>query len=161
MMVAPNDELLSRDELQDKFGWEEYLVLGLMLGASAAVGLYFWFVSRKGGDNAEFLLGGRQLGTVPVTLSLVVSFMSAITLLGTPGEIYVYGTQYAVLVCSYPLVMGATAHMYMPVFYDLNVSTSYEYLEWRFNKHVRALGAFCFILYMVRSKGHLLGSYCE
>ncbi len=71
--------------------------------------------------------------------------MSAVTLLGTPGEIYVYGTQvrklsyffkeifvkpchfqYALLVASYPFVMGATAHMFMPVFYDLNVSTSYE-----------------------------------
>ena len=34
--------------------------------------------------------------------------------------------QYALLVASYPFVMGATAHMFMPVFYDLNVSTSYE-----------------------------------
>ncbi len=61
----------------------------------------------------EFLLGGKDIGTLPITISLVVrseknnyhmfffsflliekcSFMSAVTLLGTPGEIYVYGTQ--------------------------------------------------------------------
>ncbi len=106
----------------------------------------------------------------------VGSFLSAITLLGTPAEMYVYGTQYAMLVLSFPLVMAAAAHMYMPVFYELNVTTSYEvsqkkncidcfvslsftfflscfqYLEWRFNKPVRLLGAFCFVLYMVRGR---------
>ena len=54
------------------------------------------------------------------------SFMSAITLLGTPQEIYRFGTQYIVLVLSYPLVMGSAAHFYLPVFWKLKVSTSYE-----------------------------------
>ena len=61
-----------------------------------------------------------------MTMSLVASFMSAITLLGTPAEIYVNGTQYVFLCLAYPLVMFATAYFYMPVFYNLNVSTSYE-----------------------------------
>ncbi len=30
-------------------------------------------------------------------MSLLASFMSAITLLGTPSEIYVYGTQYWII----------------------------------------------------------------
>ena len=54
------------------------------------------------------------------------SFMSAITLLGTPAEMYVFGTQYCALVLAYPFVMYATANWYMPVFYKLEVSTSYE-----------------------------------
>lgn len=52
--------------------------------------------------------------------------MSAITLLGTPAEMYVNGTQYIALVLAYPLVMAAAAHLYLPVFYKLGVSTSYE-----------------------------------
>ena len=66
------------------------------------------------------------MGVFPMTMSLVASFMSAITLLGTPKEVYVAGTQYCALVLSYPLVMAASAYWYMPVFYKLNVSTSYE-----------------------------------
>ena len=77
-------------------------------------------------NNAEFLLGGKSMGVFPMTMSLVASFMSAITLLGTPAEIYRNGTQYVFLVLAYPLVMFATAYFYMPVFYNLNVSTSYE-----------------------------------
>lgn len=52
--------------------------------------------------------------------------MSAITLLGTPAEIYMNGTQYITLVASYPLVMWSTSKIYMPVFIKLGVSTSYE-----------------------------------
>ena len=52
--------------------------------------------------------------------------MSAITLLGTPAEIYVYGTQYVALVISYPILVAATAYMYLPVFFKLGISTSYE-----------------------------------
>ena len=66
-------------------------------------------------------MASRSMGTVPMTLSLVASFMSAITLLGTPAEMYVSGTQYAALVLSYPLVMGATAHGFLPVFDQLQV----------------------------------------
>ena len=31
--------------------------------------------------------------------------------------------------------MGATAHMFLPVFDRLQVATSYQYLELRFPKH--------------------------
>jgi len=139
--------LFSKPELIEKFGWVEYFIFALMLAISAGIGIYFW---KKGqNNNAEFLLGGKSMGVFPMTMSLVASFMSAITLLGTPAEIYKNGTQYVFLVLAYPLVMFATAYFYMPVFYNLNVSTSYEYLEWRFNKPVRTLGACCFILQMV------------
>ena len=36
-------------------------------------------------------MASRSMGTLPMTLSLVASFMSAITLLGTPAEMYVSG----------------------------------------------------------------------
>ena len=52
--------------------------------------------------------------------------MSAITLLGTPQEVYRFGTQYCLLVLSYPFVMASAAHLYLPVFWKLQVSTSYE-----------------------------------
>ena len=39
---------------------------------------------------------------------------------------YANGTQYVFLVLSYPLVMASAAHLYLPVFWKLKVSTSYE-----------------------------------
>lgn len=119
-----NQTLFNKNELIEKFGWEEYLIFALMLSVSAGIGIFYWW--RGQNNNAEFLLGGRSMGVFPMTMSLVASFMSAITLLGTPAEVYQNGTQYCLLVLSYPLVMAATAYFYMPVFYKLGVSTSYE-----------------------------------
>merc|ERR1719193_1988205 len=118
-----------------------------MLLVSAAIGVYFWWKGQK--NTEEFLMASRSMGTIPMTMSLVASFMSAITLLGTPAELYVSGTQYVALVLAYPFVMGATAHMFLPVYEALQVTTSYEYLELRFHKSVRILAGVCFTLQMV------------
>jgi len=140
-------DLLTKDELIDKFGAANYAVFALMLMVSAGIGIFFWWKGQK--NTEEFLMASRSMGTIPMTLSLVASFMSAITLLGTPAEMYVSGTQYAALVLSYPFVMGAAAHLFLPVFDNLQVTTSYEYLELRFHKSVRILAAACFTLQMV------------
>merc|ERR1719427_1945879 len=117
-----------------------------MLLVSAAIGVYFWWKGQK--NTEEFLMASRSMGTIPMTMSLVASFMSAITLLGTPAELYVSGTQYVALVLAYPFVMGATAHMFLPVYERLQVATSYQYLELRFGKSVRLLAACCFTIQM-------------
>jgi len=140
-------DLLTKGELIDKFGAVNYVVFALMLLVSAGIGVYFWWKGQK--STEEFLMASRSMGTLPMTMSLVASFMSAITLLGTPAEMYVSGTQYVALVLSYPLVMAATAHMFLPVFDALQVTTSYEYLELRFHKSVRVLAGACFTLQMV------------
>ncbi len=57
------------------------------------------------------------------------SFLSSITLLSVPAEMYVYGTQYAVVVLSQPLFAATSANVFLPVFYDLKVTTSYEVLS--------------------------------
>jgi len=140
------DDLLTKDQLITFFGVANYTVFGAMLLVSAAIGVFFCWRGQK--STEEYLMASRSMGTIPMTLSLVASFMSAITLLGTPAELYVSGTQYVALVLSYPLVMGATAHMFLPVFDRLQVATSYQYLELRFGKSVRLLAACCFTIQM-------------
>ena len=61
--------LYDRETLIDKFGPEEYVVFSLMLLVSAGIGVFFWWKGQK--NNAEFLLGGKSMGTLPMTLSLV------------------------------------------------------------------------------------------
>ena len=112
-------DLLTKTELIEKFGAANYAVFALMLLISAGIGVFFWWKGQK--NTEEFLMASRSMGTLPMTLSLVASFMSAITLLGTPAEMYVSGTQYVALVLSYPFVMGAAAHLFLPVFDALQV----------------------------------------
>ena len=89
------EDLFTKEELIAKFTWPNYAVFFLMLLVSAAIGVYFWWKGQN--STAEFLMASRSMGTLPMTFSLVASFMSAITLLGTPADIYVSGTQYLVL----------------------------------------------------------------
>jgi len=140
-------DLLTKEELIPYFGAANYAVFAAMLLISAAIGAFFWWKGQK--STEEFLMASKSMGTLPMTLSLVASFMSAITLLGTPAEMYVSGTQYAALVLAYPLVMGATAHGFLPVFDRLQVATSYQYLHLRFGLSVRILGSICFAIQMV------------
>ena len=61
-------DLFTKEELLAKFGWEEYVIFALMLLVSAAIGIFFWYKGQK--NNAEFLLGGRKMGVLPISLSL-------------------------------------------------------------------------------------------
>ena len=117
-------DLLSKEDLIKKFNAGNYTVFAAMLFISAAIGVFFWWKGQKNTD--EILMASKSMSTFPITLSLVASFMSAITLLGTPAEMYVSGTQYAILALCYPFVMAATAYIFLPVYTSLDITTSYE-----------------------------------
>lgn len=63
---------------------------------------------------------------VPVAFSLSVSFMSAITVLGTPAEVYTSGTMYWWILLSLLFVAIITGEMFLPIFYDLGLTSTYE-----------------------------------
>ena len=63
--------LLTKEELIENFGWDEYLVLFLMLLISALIGVYFAWKGQK--NNAEYLLGGKSMGILPVSMSLIAT----------------------------------------------------------------------------------------
>lgn len=64
------------------FGWMDYVMFGGMLLASLAIGIFYAY-KDKDKANEEFLLGGRTMSCVPVSMSLVASYISAILVLGT------------------------------------------------------------------------------
>ncbi|PRD26292.1 UNVERIFIED_CONTAM: Sodium-coupled monocarboxylate transporter 2 [Trichonephila clavipes] len=112
--------------IKDVFGIVDYAVFALMLLFSASVGVWYAIKDRKKTDTQEFLMGGRSLSVFPVAMSVLASFMSAITLLGTPAEVYRFGTQYIIINIAFCLVVPATAYLYLPVFYNLGVTSAYE-----------------------------------
>lgn len=62
-------------------GAVDYVIFSLVLCISAGIGIFFGCI-KKQKNTDEFLLGNRKMGILPVSLSLLASFMSAITLLG-------------------------------------------------------------------------------
>ncbi|XP_051858942.1 sodium-coupled monocarboxylate transporter 2 [Drosophila albomicans] len=95
---------------------------------------------------SEYLLGSRQLKVFPVAMSLIASYVSGVTILGTTSEIYNFGTQYWFIAIAIILQGIAVSYIYIPVFATLQVGSSYEYLEMRFHSVIRSIASFMFIL---------------
>ncbi|XP_036426974.1 sodium-coupled monocarboxylate transporter 1 [Colossoma macropomum] len=124
--------------------WDYVVFAGLVVGA-AGIGLCQAIRGRKDTSSAEFLLGGRQMTAVPVAMSLTASFMSGITVIGTPAEAYVYGTPFWLFAFSYTIMSTISAEIFVPLFYRLGITSTYEYLEMRFNKLIRTIGTSMYI----------------
>ncbi|XP_012869188.1 PREDICTED: sodium-dependent multivitamin transporter [Dipodomys ordii] len=138
------------------FSVVDYIVFTLLLLFSLAIGLYHACRGWSRHTVGQLLLADRKMGCLPVALSLLATFQSAVAILGVPSEIYRFGTQYWFLGCSYFLGLLIPAHVFIPVFYRLHLTSAYEYLELRFNKAVRVCGTITFIFQMVIYMGVVL-----
>ena len=90
-----------------------------------------------------YLISEPELGTTSVTACCywyltwcLASFLSALTMLGMPAEIYTQGTQLLAVLFFIPVISFVTGEVYMPLFHNLQLDSSYQYLEMRFNKTV-------------------------
>ncbi|XP_034485100.1 sodium-coupled monocarboxylate transporter 1 [Drosophila innubila] len=131
-------------ELQ-RFSWLDYVAIAAMFLVCIFIGIYFGFMNKSVSEN-DYMLGGRKMLVIPISFSLVASFISGITLLGLPTEVYSYGTQYLYVtfgVLGMGIVMGV---LYLPVFHDLNITSTYEYLELRFDRRLRMFGSVMFVI---------------
>ncbi|RMC03254.1 hypothetical protein DUI87_20448 [Hirundo rustica rustica] len=99
-----------------------------MLLISAVIGIYYAFVGGGQKTSKDFLMAGRSMSALPVALSLTASFMSAVTVLGTPAEIYRYGAIFCIFAITYALVVLCSAEIFLPVFYKLGITSTYETL---------------------------------
>ncbi|XP_037806366.1 sodium-coupled monocarboxylate transporter 1 [Lucilia sericata] len=136
------DNIIS--ELQ-RFSWLDYVVFVAMFVLCIFIGIYFGFMKKSVGES-DYLMGGRNMLVFPIALSLVASFISGITLLGLPTEVYSYGIQYTYVglgVISMGFVMGI---FYLPVFHNLSITSTYEYLESRFDIRLRMFGSVMFTM---------------
>ncbi|KAG8232973.1 hypothetical protein J437_LFUL012620, partial [Ladona fulva] len=75
-----------------------------------------------------------------------LSYISGVTVLGTPAEVYFFGTQYWVILVGIACMGVTVAFVYLPVFLQLQISSSYQYLELRFNSAVRTAACVLFII---------------
>lgn len=92
----------------------------------------------------------------PVALSVLATFVSAITLLGVPAEMYMYGSLYSMAGLSLIILLPVTAFLYIPVYHRLGITSTYQYLEMRFSRPVRTIGSTIFSIHMLIYMGIVL-----
>uniref|UniRef100_A0A3P8SUL4 Solute carrier family 5 member 8 n=1 Tax=Amphiprion percula TaxID=161767 RepID=A0A3P8SUL4_AMPPE len=138
------------------FAVADYLVFGGMLVLSAAIGVYKGWTSRDQSGSGHFLTGNRKLTALPVSTSLITTFMTSVTLLTNPVEVYNYGGIFGLLCFSYTVAIFVSSEIFMPFFYRLGFTSIYEYLELRFNRTIRLLGILLFMLQTMLFNGLII-----
>ncbi|XP_059115461.1 sodium-coupled monocarboxylate transporter 2 [Peromyscus eremicus] len=139
-------------EVKNFEAWDYVVFAGLFV-ISSGIGVFFAIKERKKATSREFLVGGRQMSFGPVALSLTASFMSAVTVLGTPAEVYRFGASFLLFIISYAFVVLCTSELFLPVFYRSGITSTYEYLQLRFNKIVRYAATVIYIVQTILYTG--------
>ncbi|XP_059148824.1 sodium-coupled monocarboxylate transporter 1-like [Physella acuta] len=128
-----------------RFSVADYIVFSATLLISAAIGIFYAIKGQT--STKQFLMADRSMKYLPIALSVLASFFSASTLLGTPAEIYQYGTMYWISTFGAILAPLSGALLFGPMFFKIKVVSVFQYLELRFkSKAVRLFGAFLYIL---------------
>ena len=104
----------------------DYAIFALVLLVSLSIGFYHAFTGGRQRTTKEYLLANRQLKTIPVTMSILVSFVSGILVLGTPAEMYTRGTQLFMRTIGYCLACVLSSLLFVPLFFNLKVTSSFE-----------------------------------
>ncbi|XP_013138880.1 PREDICTED: putative sodium-dependent multivitamin transporter isoform X2 [Papilio polytes] len=134
----------------------DYAIMTASVVISIVIGLYFRFSGGKQKTNEEYLLANRNMSILPIAVSLMASFMSAVTLLGVSAENYYYGMIFVIVNLGYGLGTPIACQFYLPVFFGLQKTSAYEYLELRFGPTIRILASLTYALQMILYSGVVL-----
>lgn len=111
-----------------------------------------WLSSRKSADNDAFFRGQRKSPWPVVAYGMIGASLSGVTFMSVPGGVYAGQFTYLPLVFGYVLGYVVIALVLLPLYYKLNLTSIYSYLEQRFGQTSEKTGALFFII------SRLLGS---
>lgn len=107
-----------------------YIIANLLLG---------YVLSKKITSSDDFFLGNKTTPWWAIGISVIATYVSALTFLGAPAWAYQEGMGAIAIHLNYPLVIIAVVCLFFPFFYNAGVASIYEYQEKRFGKKARAL----------------------
>ena len=136
--------MTSLPAMQSSFHAVDWTIIALYLAAMAAIGLYF---SRRQTTLDRYLLAERNMGWLPVGLSLMAALNSGMDYLMQPSATIRYGVVLTFGIFSWLALYPWVARVALPFYQRLQFYSVYEYLEARFDLSVRTLAAIIFLLW--------------
>lgn len=121
------------------------LLLVAFLGYTVLLFVIAWFTSRKADQNA-FYIGGRKSNWMLVAYGMIGASLSGVTFMSVPGMVYQGKFHYLQLVLAFSIGYSIIAFVLLPLYYRLNLTSIYTYLEQRFGFYSYKTGASFFIL---------------
>ncbi len=104
-----------------------------------------WYTSRNA-DNDSFFIGNRNSNWMLVAFGMVGTSLSGVTFVSVPGNVGTINFYYFQLVLGYVLGYLVISFVLLPLYYKMNLTSIYTYLETRFGVNAHRAGAFFFIL---------------
>ncbi|MGE0459738.1 MAG: sodium:solute symporter [Vicinamibacterales bacterium] len=115
-------------------------------------------LTKKSHNIEGYFLASRSIPWWAVGLSVMATQLSAITMIGTTGQGYVFGMSLLQYYYALPLAMILVSLTFVPFFHNARVFTAYEYLERRFDPKTRTLTALLFLLSRGMSTGAVIAA---
>ena len=121
------------------------LILIVFLSYTLLLFVVSWITSRKA-TNRTFFIGNKQSPWFVVAYGMVGASLSGVTFISVPGWVEDTQFSYMMVVIGYLLGYFAIAKVLLPMYYKLNLTSIYSYLETRFGFWSYKTGAFYFLL---------------
>ena len=121
------------------------LILIVVLAYSLLLFAVVWITSRNA-DNQSYFIGNKSSRWYVVAYGMIGASLSGVTFMSVPGAVFTTHFSYMQVVFGYMVGYACIALILMPVYYKLNLTSIYTYLEQRFGNVSYKTGSLFFIL---------------
>lgn len=125
------------------FGALNWTIIAVYLFANLVLG---WAMSRKIHSTQDYNLGNRSSPWWAIGISVIATYVSALTFLGGPAWAYGDGMAALAIHVNYPIVIFVVIVFFLPFFFNSGVASIYEYLERRFGRKSRTVMSMLFLI---------------
>ncbi len=122
------------------------LQTGLIVAIYFLILMIISFVTGKKSNNENFFLGNRQSPWYIVSIGMIGASLSGVTFISVPGWVKTTQFTYLQMVAGYFLGYLTIAYVLLPVYYKLNLTSIYTYLEKRYGNYGYKTGAWLFLI---------------
>lgn len=123
----------------------ENLILIVFVAYTLLILLVAHLSSRKSNNNV-FFTGNRKSPWFVVAYGMIGASLSGVTFMSVPGGVYSGQFTYFGIVIGYIIGYAVIAFLLLPLYYKLNLTSIYSYLEIKFGKSSEKTGALLFII---------------
>lgn len=121
------------------------LLFSFVIGYFVLLLIVAWYTSRNS-NNDSFFIGNRNSNWMLVAFGMIGTSLSGVTFVSVPGTVGPAGFAYFQVVIGYFLGYIVIAYVLLPLYYRMNLTSIYNYLEKRFGMISYKTGATYFIL---------------
>ena len=121
------------------------LILSIFAIYTLLIFFITWLTSRKANDSA-FYQGNRRSPWYVVAYGMIGASLSGVTFMSVPGWVKDTQFSYMLVVLGYMVGYAVVATILLPLYYRLNLTSIYTYLQQRFGNGTYKTGASFFLL---------------